>query len=210
MKKYNWRMLIGAFLVAVGLLSFLNILTDFPFWGILWGSLFGVIGVAFLVYSRHDQKAWWALIPGVILLGLCILVLSSVFLPGLGDEIGGFIFLGGVSLAFWMVYLRNKNFWWAIIPGGVFGSLALVTLVDEFTRFDGGFVFLFGLAVTFALLSILPGMPGNRNWPWIPAGILSLVSFFTIVSSMNQMTYVISFLFIGLGLFLIVRNFVKK
>jgi uncharacterized membrane protein len=210
MKKYNWRMLIGALLVAVGLLSFLNILTDFPFWGILWGSLFGVTGIAFLVYSRNDQKAWWALIPGVILLGLSILILSSVFFPRIGGAIGGFIFLGSVSLAFWLVYLRNKNFWWAIIPGGVFGSLSLVTLVDEFTRFDGGFVFLFGLAVTFALLAILPGMPGNRNWPWIPAGILALVSFFTIVSSMNQMGYVLSFLFIGLGLFLIVRNFVKK
>jgi len=210
MKKYNWRMLIGALLVAVGLLSFLNILTDFSFWGILWGSLFGVTGIAFLVYSRNDQKAWWAIIPGVILLGLGVLILLSVFLPGMGDSIGGFIFLGGVSLAFWLVYLRNKNFWWAIIPGGVFGSLALVTLVDEFTRFDGGFVFLFGLAVTFALLAILPGMPGNRNWPWIPAGILAVISFFTIVSSMNQMSYVLSFLFIGLGLFLIVRNFVKK
>jgi len=210
MKKYNWRMLIGALLVAVGLLSFLNILTDFPFWGILWGSLFGVAGIGFLVFSRHDQKAWWALIPGVILLGLGVLVLSSVILPETGDKIGGFIFLGGVSLAFWLVYIRNNNFWWAIIPGGVFGSLSLVTLVEEFTRIDGGFVFLFGLAVTFALLSLLPGLPGNRNWPWIPAGILALVSFFTIVSNMNQMSYVVSFLFIGVGLFLIVRNFIKK
>lgn len=210
MIKFNWRMIIGGLLVAVGLLSFLNIITDFPFWGILWGLLFGLTGIGFLVYSRQNQKAWWALIPGVILLGLSVLILSSSFIPGFGDKIGGFIFLGGVSLAFWLVYIRNNNFWWAIIPAGVFSSLAIVTIVEEFTRIDGGFIFLLGIALTFALLTILPGLPGNRTWPWIPAGILFLVSFFTLFSNMNQMNFVLSFFLIGIGLFIIVRNFLKK
>lgn len=113
-------------------------------------------------------------------------------------------------MAFWLVYFRNKNLWWAIIPGGVFSSLALVAFVEEFTLLDGGFVFLFGLALTFALLTILPGLPGNRSWPWIPAGILFLISTFTLFSNLNMMNYVLSIILIAVGAVLIVRTFLKK
>ena len=90
-------------------------------------------------------------------------------------------------------------------------SLAVTVLVDEFTRFDGGFVFLFGLAATFALLTILPGLPGNRRWPLIPAGILFVISLLALFSSLNWMSFFWSVVLIGAGLFLVLRSvFVKK
>jgi hypothetical protein len=209
-KSVNWRTVIGVLLVAVGLLSFLSNITTFPFWGILWALVFAAGGVGFLLYSIQNKAAWWALIPGIVLLSLSLTIFAGSFLPGRLGNIGGFIFLAGVSLAFWLVYLKNKNFWWAIIPGGIFLTLALVAFVDEFTRLDAGFLFLLGLAGTFALLTVLPGMPGNRSWPWIPAGIFFTIGMFTLFSDLNMMNYVLALVFIIVGLILIVRTFLKK
>ena len=205
MKLTSWRVIVGGILVLVGLLALLDTLTVIPFAGILWGIIFGLAGLGFIVYLLGNRKAWWAVIPGMVFLGLSSLILVSTIFPVHGDKFGGFLFLGGIGAAFWLVYLMNRDFWWAIIPGGVMGTLALTTLFDEFTRIDGGFIFLFGLAVTFALIAILPGLPGKRRWPWIPSGILFIISVLTLFSSLNWMSYFWAVLLIAAGLFLIVR-----
>jgi hypothetical protein len=209
-KSSNWRLILGGLLVVVGILALLDTLTVFPFTGILWGLIFASAGAGFLVYMMGERSAWWAVIPGVILLGLgTIIGLTSLF-PGWGDRISGPIFLSGISLAFWLVYVRNRNFWWAIIPGGVMGSLAVTAFMDEFTRFDGGFFFLFGLALTFALIALLPGLPGNRQWPWIPASILFVISVLALFSSLNWMSFFWAFLLIGAGAFLLLRSVFQR
>lgn len=211
MKLTNWRVIVGGLLVLVGLLAFVDTLTAIPFTGILWGIIFGLAGLSFIVYLLGNHKAWWAVIPGMVLLSLGTVILIDTIFPGQGDRITGFIFLGGIGAAFWLVYFMNRNFWWAIIPGGVMGTLALTVLVDEFTRIDGGFIFLFGLGITFALISVLPGLKGNRQWPLIPAGILVTISLLTLFSSLNWMSYFWAAALIAGGLFLIIRpSFLNK
>jgi hypothetical protein len=82
--------------------------------------------------------------------------------------------------------------------------------VDQFTRFDGGGVFLLGIALTFALLTILPGLEGNRQWPLIPAGILFVVSLFALVDDFNLSSLVWAVLLILLGVFLVIRSLIQK
>ena len=135
--KNNWRILLGGLLVIVGIASFLDSLNIIPFGGLLWGVLFAFGGVAFIVYLFQNQKAWWAIIPGVVLIGLGFIILISSIFPNFQGEIGGFIFFVAISIAFLIVYLMNKKFWWAIIPAGVMASLAATILVDGFTRFGG-------------------------------------------------------------------------
>jgi hypothetical protein len=205
MKLTNWRVIVGGLLVLIGLLALLDTLTIIPFAGLLWGIIFGLAGIGFIAYLFGNRNAWWAVIPGMVFLGLSGVILINTIFPGRGDSISGFLFLGAIGAAFWLVYLMNRNFWWAIIPGGVMGTIALTVLVDEFTRFDGGFIVLFGMAVTFALVAILPGLPGNRRWPWIPAGILFIISVLTLFASLNLMSYFWAVLLIGAGLILILR-----
>ena len=43
-------------------------------------------------------------------------------LIGFGDKLGawgGALFLGSIGLAFWVIYFVRRDFWWAVIPGGV-------------------------------------------------------------------------------------------
>ncbi len=211
MKAFNWRLIVGGLLVLVGIMALLDLVMVIPFTGVLWGIMFIAAGVGFLAFLMGNRAAWWALIPGIILISLGVLILVDSFFPNASDGLGGIIFLGGAAIAFWLVYLRNNSMWWAIIPAGVFTSLSLTVLVDEFTRFDGGVIFLLGLAATFALLPILPGLPGNRQWPWIPAGVLFMVSLLTLFASTNSLSYFWAILLIGVGIFLILRpQFSKK
>lgn len=208
--KNNWRILLGGLLVIVGIASFLDSLNIIPFGGLLWGVLFAFGGVAFIVYFLQNQKAWWAIIPGVVLIGLGFIILISSIFPNFQGEIGGFIFFIAISIAFLIVYLMNNKSWWAIIPVGVMASLAATILVDGFTKFEGGAVLMMGIALTFALLTILPGLEGNRQWPLIPAGILFIVGLFAFFEDFNLSTLVWAVILIVFGIFLVVRSLVHK
>lgn len=210
MKKFDWRLLAGGGLILIGIMTLLETLNIFPFVDIIWGLVFALGGAGFLLFLVNNRHHWWAVIPGVILLSLGVLLLIETLLPAAAGDIGGAIFLGGASIAFWLVYGMDTKRWWAIIPGGVMASLTLTVLVDAFTRFDAGVLFLFGLAVTFALLPLLPGLPGNRNWPWIPAGILFVIAVLALFSTLNWTSFFWAVLLIGAGLFLIVRNLLPR
>lgn len=208
--KNNWRLLLGGLLVLVGIAALLDSLSIIPFGGLLWGTLFGLGGLAFIVYLLQNRQAWWAIIPGVVLIGLGIVILISSLFPNFQGEVGGFIFFAAISLAFIIVYVMNNRFWWAIIPAGVMASLALTILVEGLTNFDGGGILLLGMAVTFALLTVLPGMTGNRQWPLIPAGILFVVSMFALFEKFDLTNLIWAVILIAGGSFLVVRSLLQR
>jgi hypothetical protein len=210
MKNISWRVLGGGLLILVGLLTLLETLNIFPFTGILWGVVMGGAGLAFLIFLLGNRSQWWAIIPGIALLSLSAVILVDTLFPAVDGDVGGILFLGGIGLAFWLVYLTNTQRWWAIIPAGVLTALASTVFFDAFTRLDGGLFFLFGLALTFALVGLLPGLPGKRNWPWIPAGVLFVISVLVLFDTLNWTSYFWAVLLIAAGLFLIVRNFLPN
>jgi hypothetical protein len=64
-----------------------------------------------------------------------------------------------------------------VIPAGVLLTLAVVAGINEVApRVETGGLFFLGLALTFALVYLLPP-PGERmKWALIPAGVLCIVS----------------------------------
>jgi hypothetical protein len=140
---------LGVLLVALGALFLLQ---NFGFLGdignLIWVSLFGLGGLAFLWVFIANREQWWALIPGFALLGLA----GTLFLSDLdiaGGLIGGF-FLGSIGMAFLIIYIIRREHWWAIIPAGALLTLALVATVSSSLPGEvGGSIFFFGLAATF-------------------------------------------------------------
>ncbi|PWB77143.1 MAG: hypothetical protein C3F07_02545 [Anaerolineales bacterium] len=197
-------MAIGGLLVLGGLLALLDtmgIISNAG--GIFWGMIWAAIGLFFLYLLLNGRGNWWAAFPAFTLLGMA----AASFLPNALDGLGGLAFLGGISLAFWWVYLTDtRGRWWAIIPAGVLLTLGAVSAVDEFTRFDSGGLFLLGLGLTFVLVAVLP-TGGSRTWALIPGAVLLVLGALTSSPLQGLSQYVWPVVLILLGIYFVWRFF---
>jgi len=171
MKRFDYRILVGAALILGGILMLLEktgVLkgaADF-----FWAGLLAIGAGIFLFWFFSDRSKWWAAIPGFTLAGMAA---STLLLDRIG--FGGLAFLGGIGVGFWAVYLRQPTNWWAIIPGGILLTLGFTAaLAEAFKIAETGGVFFVGLGLTFLLVALLAKM----KWAFIPAAVLLLLGFF--------------------------------
>lgn len=220
MSNKYWRVFLGIGLLlfgAVALLQATNVIdVQGKMWGFFFAGLFLLGGVIFLSVLASDRKQWWTAIPGFTLLGLGVLVGSSMVSENLAPFGATFFFLG-ISLAFWVIYFLQRERWWALIPAGVLLSLAAVTgysQVEESMAIgkfvNGGGVFLLGLGLTFALVAILHGRKNGTTWAWIPGGILIVLGFIAGLEETELGKFVLPAGLVIAGIFLIGRAFAKK
>ena len=212
--KFDWRLIVGIALIGLGAVSMMQVLGVLPSSGNLVAAIFGVLflagGLAFLSVLRVDRAQWWAAIPGTILSFLGLMILMESFIPRLPGEFAGAFFMAGISLAFWVVLFLNREQWWAVIPGGVLLSIALmIAFFGIFPEWEGvgiGILFL-GMGATFCSLALLPLANGRRqSWGWIPGGILAGMGVISMAASVEVMGYLMPVLLIVGGAALLFGN----
>lgn len=206
---FKWlesRVLWGTLLILAGVVFLLQNILGFPFGGVFWGLLFGVAGFVFLAVYLGNKQQWWAVIPGFSLLGIGFTILVSSLFSRLGDIIGGTVILGGIALGFLVVYLSERNNWWALIPAGVLFTLAIVAGLDQFISGGAvGGVFFLGMGLTFVLIALLPTTQGQMKWAWIPAGVLMFMGLVVIAATERVFAYVWPVALIAAGIFFVFR-----
>lgn len=206
---FSSRIVWGVLLIAAGLIFLLENLDILPVGDLFWLVLFAIGGLAFLFDFFSNRSHWWSLIPGVTFLSLSCQVGLSMVAPDIANTWGGAVFLGGFGLSFFLVRLANRAQWWAIIPGGLMLSLAVVSVLEETgSRIETGGVFLLGLAITFALVALFSADGGPRRWPWIPAGILGVIGLLSLLSASSLSRILIPLLLILVGVIVVFRAFV--
>lgn len=206
MKIIESRLLWGGLLILAGVLLLVENLRIFDLGDIFWVILFAVAGIFFISFFIQQRSNWWALIPGITLISLGVLVLLNWLAPEFGDFWGGSIVLGGIGISFLLVYLVERENWWAVIPGGVLLTLALVAALDTFNSGMGtAGVFFLGLGLTFAILALLPNPQGEMRWAWIPAGVLLAAGTVFLFISEDLFVYFWPVALIGVGGLLILR-----
>ncbi len=218
MKPYNWRLVIGLFLLAFGVLALLQSFNVIQLSGSLWGlvpaAIFLLGGWAFLNVLEVDRKQWWALIPGIILAAIGLLILISTLFPRIGEAIGGLIVLGGIGAAFWGVYLMDRRNWWAIIPAGTLTTLGIISLfptlgVESVNGLSMGGLFFLGLAATFFLVAVLPPRDESRAWAYFPAGGLLFMAVLLMFFGGGPLNYVWPVVLILTGMYFLARSIFK-
>jgi hypothetical protein len=205
-----WGLLLvvlGALFLAanLGLVGFL--------WDSLWALLFGAGGLAFLyVFGTDVRGRWWAVIPGFALLAIGGLIGMNAIFPWLGARLGGPFFLGMLGTSFAVVYLVERNHWWAVIPAGVLLTLATVAGVDQLPIrwLDSGALFFLGLGFTFALVAILPTPQGRMRWAFIPAGVMLVLGMIVAAQSMALLRFAVPLMLILGGAYLVLRGAIAK
>jgi hypothetical protein len=206
MKILRSRTFWGTVFIAGGILLLLQSLEVFKGADLFWGLFFILVGGLFISAFWANRSQWWYIVPGVLFLGIGANSLSQAILPeNISNTLGGLFILGSLGLGFWLVYLVSPGNWWAIIPGGVMTSLAIVSVLDQaYPDRDTGGLFLIGLGLTFALLAILPRL--HMTWAYIPAVVLIIIGCVALASEFATISYIWPVLLILVGLFVLVRE----
>ena len=174
MKTVSWRALVGVLLILFGSIALLQALDVISLQGNLatwiFAAIFILAGLIFLyVLLQAPKSNWWAAIPGCTLAGLGMMM-ALVNIPNFIEEIGVGIFLASIGLSFIIILLIQRTFWWAIIPGGVMISIALLVGLSFIEAFNSPWLMFFGFAATFAAIALYTRQPGEKfHWAWIPA-----------------------------------------
>jgi len=211
MKRFDVRAIGGVLLIIVGILLLLqNLRVLEVVVALVWAVIFAAGGAIFLYMFLTNRRHWWAVIPGFTLLGLAALIALDQLLPEIGDVLGGALFLGAIGLAFWVIYFLKREYWWAVIPGGVLFTLALIAGLSPV--YEGpamGGVFFVGLGLTFGLLYFVPTPHGRMKWALIPATVLVVMGVLTTAAATEGLGYLGGAVLILVGLYLLLRIFVK-
>ena len=81
---FRWlgnRLFWGILLILGGVVFLLQNLGYFELGDLFWALLFGLGGLFFLSVFFPNRANWWALIPGLTLLSIAVLLVTTRFLP---------------------------------------------------------------------------------------------------------------------------------
>jgi hypothetical protein len=209
MSRFDLRIMWGMLLIVAGLLFLAQSLGLIPSaWGALWAVVFGVAGLAFVAWLFVDRRQWWAIIPGLTLLGLAGVIVLSMLTPEENGGWAGAVFLGAIGLSFVIVYIMRRDFWWALIPAGALLTLALVALSTSFmTGLESGALLFIGLGVTFGIVALVPTPDGRMTWALIPAVILGVMGILIALALGSLLNYVWPIALIIVGVYILIRGF---
>ncbi len=128
--RTEWGLLIPAYVMwavaALIALIELGILRDEP----IATFVLTAIALPFLVGYLRNREQWGLLIPAYVLLAVGVMV----WLIGLGilnDLLIPAYVMFAVAIPFLVVFSRNSQHWWALIPGGIMTIIGLSFLIAE-------------------------------------------------------------------------------
>ncbi len=198
MGRSRWPILWAvALIVGGGLLLVQNLGLFGQFQAPIWTFIFGVFGLLFLLDAITTRgEDWWALIPGCILLGVAGVILLGT-LEVRGEWIGS-LMLFSIALPFLLIYLIRRQYWWALIPGGILLVIAVIPLLAAGAPGElVGTLVLWVIAIPFLVVFL----NNRRNW-WalIPGGVLLVVGLMALLSTLRLPGQIIGgIFFLGLA-----------
>jgi uncharacterized membrane protein HdeD (DUF308 family) len=212
MKREKKYILLGIAIILLGLLAFfVN-----HHWLTLTPSFIGALLLLACAWyfhqlqpakTRYKFMAVFCLVLGLLLLVKC--------LPGLGN-FWGVLFLFTVSITFTSIYIRNDNLWWAVIPSGVFFTLAVIQLIDcldWLSASEMSAIFFLGTGLTFLYLWINHKTRHKTAWALFVAIVSLLLSFLllfqTFLSEIDT-TLLFSLALVVAGIVIIIRTLTKE
>lgn len=205
-KRWVFQIAAGVLVLVAGILLLLEAVFSARVPGLVWSGLLATGSAVFWYAFFASPSWWWAAIPAGALIGAAAAPVMELDPAGSGQwtEVP---FLAALGVGFWAVYLNDHGRWWAIIPGGALLTLAVVSGATEIVDGEAtGAILLFGLAVTFVLVAVLPSGRSRRWWALIVAAALAAVAFVVLLQSAEllvALNYVWPIAAIGGGAYLV-------
>jgi hypothetical protein len=169
----------------------------------VWSLILGAVSLLFLSTYISDRRQWWALIPGLTILGTAV----GVFLAE-QDLVEGYwvasIILAGVGLPFVLIFFSDRRQWWALIPGMTMCGIALGTGLEGANAINDeavGGVIVGGIALGFLAIYLVDR---RQWWALIPGGIMGTIAVFLLLAAVAEFVWPV--LLILLGVLLLWNN----
>lgn len=129
-ERSDWGLLVPAYVMgaiaALVALIELDVLRD----DFIATFVLTVIALPFLVGFLRNRKQWGLLIPAYVLLAVGVMV--GLLERGLlNDLLVPAYVMFAIAVPFFVVYGRNPQQWWALIPGGIMAVIGLSFLIAE-------------------------------------------------------------------------------
>lgn len=196
----------GGLLILFGVMSLVETYTDLTAW--TWVVILAAAGLgAFGVYLT-DRSEWALLIPAYVLWAVAGLV-ALIELNILRDESIATYVLATIALPFLVVFLRNRQQWWALIPayvllavGVMVGLLGLGVLTDLLVP---AYV-MFAIAIPFFVVYV---RNTKQWWALIPGGIMAVIGLSFLIAE-AAVQYVAPVALVIVGVWILVRQFARK
>lgn len=199
MQKRGYSTLIwGGLLIVFGFLLLADNLDWLGDWDApVWSLILGAIGLTFLATFASDRRQWWALVPGLVILGVAV----AVFLAE-QDLVAGYIvatiILAGVGLPFLLIFITDRQHWWALIPGMTMLGVAAAIFLEGIGVIGGeavGGLVVGGISLGFLSIYL---MDRAQWWALIPGGIMGTVAFFLLLAAAGELVWPLALILLGL------------
>jgi hypothetical protein len=196
----------GGLLILLGAVLLVETFTDLSVW--TWGAMLAVGGLGAFGVFLTDRSDWGLLIPTYVLWAIAGLI-ALITLNVLRDESVATYVLAAIALPFLVVFLRNRQQWWALIPayvllaiGVMVGLLGLGVLTDLLVP---AYVML-AIAIPFFVVYV---RNPEQWWALIPGGILAAIGLSFLIAE-AAVQYVAPVVLVIVGVWILVRQFARK
>lgn len=162
----------GGLLIIFGVMGLLESIVELSPW--VWAAVLAASGAGVLAVYFTDRSEWGFLITTYSLWAVAIL-LALVTLDILPGTFIAIYVLAAIALPFLVVYIRNRENWWALIPSYVLLAIAVMIGLTEWHILPDAFIATYVL-VAIALPFIVVFLSDRSQW-WalIPAYVLVVI-----------------------------------
>ncbi len=207
-ERTAWGLFLTAYILwaVAGLIAFaeLEILPD----SFIAIYVLTAVALPFLVVFLRNRDNWWALIPAYVLIAIGIIISLSEW-NVVGDDLIAPFILTIIALPFLVVFLRNRENWWALIPAYVLLVIGAMIALIELQVLDDLLIpayVLLAIALPFFVVFV---RNSKHWWSLIPGGILALVGLsFLLVTAAVQVVGAVAL--IVAGIVVLVLQLVRK
>lgn len=170
-RLFQSSLLWGFLLLLAGIALLTENLIDFPLPDLLWAIAAGIFGIGFIYYAWKEPVHWWRWLAGAGLIGIAVSAFIRTSSPALSNSMDGSEFLASFALAFLLVYVFYRKYWWAVIPAGVLATFWIIEWTPLIApEIYTESIFFIGLGLTFVVVGLLPGI--EQKWGYVPGAIL--------------------------------------
>jgi hypothetical protein len=196
----------GGLLILFGVLSFLEIFININRWA--WVIVLMLAGLSIMALFLTNRREGWLLIPSYVLLAIAGLIFLTETYILVGNFVAFYV-LAAVGFPFLVVFLRDHEQWWALIPAYVLFAVGLMVVLIGMRVLTDMLVpayIMFAIAIPFFVVF---ARNSENRWALIPGGIMAIIGFsFMIAESAVQ--YVTPVVLIIVGVWIVVWQFRKN